>query len=443
MKVCIVGTGYVGLVTGAGLAARGHDVVCVDLDDERVDLINSGGCPIHEEGLVELLDSVVGSTLTATTNLAQSVQDADCTMICVGTPFDEDSIDLGQIRAAAASIGAALRGRSSYHTVVVKSTVVPGTTEEVVGPIVEQASGRTIGESLGLGMNPEFLAEGVAVSDFMNPDRVVAGGIDERSQDQIAGLYRGFGDVPIVRTTPRTAELIKYTSNALLSTLISFSNEIANLASSIGVDAVEVMDAVHLDRRLSPVLADGRRVTPGVLAFLRGGCGFGGSCFGKDVRALISFGTEHGHAMPMLSSTIHINERQPVRMIELLRRRIPDLDGLDVTVLGLAFKPGTDDVRESPALTIAAMLVDEGANVTVYDPIAHTQARRVLGDRVSYAPDVESATEKAAAILLVTSWPEFRDLPELIAERSPQPVVIDGRRMLPRTSVSEYEGIGI
>lgn len=440
-KVAVVGTGYVGLVSGVGLASVGHQVTCVDLDPDKVSSIERGVAPIHERGLNDLLRRTIGKSLRATTDLAAAVQAADITMICVGTPFDGRAIDLSQVRAATEHIGAALDGRTDRHTVVVKSTVVPGTTDSVVKPILEQSSGRTVGADLGLGMNPEFLREGVAVDDFLQPDRIVLGGIDDRSVDHMAELYAPFTDADIVRTDSRTAEMTKYANNALLATLISFSNEIANLAAAVGVDAADVMEGVKLDRRLSPTTTTGDRVRPGILSYLDAGCGFGGSCFGKDVRALIALGHGVEHPMRMLGATIAINEAQPSEMIDLLRARL-DPRGSNVTVLGLAFKPDTDDVRDSPALPLAQQLVDGGAVVTVFDPKAMDEARRVLGDSVTYAASLGQAIATADAILLVTAWAEFAEVPAMIAGRHPSPPVIDGRRILDPADVPDYLGIG-
>jgi UDPglucose 6-dehydrogenase len=441
MKVSIVGTGYVGLVSAAGLAKLGHEVVCVDRDSNRVAELEAGQCPIHEAGLEELL-AEVAPRLRATTDTAEAVRSTEVTMICVGTPLGEDGIDLSQIRAAATEIGDALKESSERHTVVVKSTVVPGTTEDVVGPLLEQASGRTVGSDIGLGMNPEFLREGVAVDDFMDPDRIVIGGVDDESVATIERLYEGFEGVQIVRTTPSTAEMIKYSNNALLATLISFSNEIANLAANVGVDSVDVMAGLHLDRRLSPRAADGTLVSPGILSYLEAGCGFGGSCFGKDVRALIELGRARGEEMPMLRSTIGINSAQPGQMVKLLRRHVDQLEGVKVAVLGIAFKPGTDDTRESPSLPVMRELVSAGAHVSAYDPIATLEAAPDLQGRVDVATDLETAIDGVDAIMLMTSWEEFRRVPALIEGRQPAPVVVDGRRMLAADSVPVYEAIG-
>lgn len=443
MKVAIIGTGYVGLVSGACLADTGHQVVCVDIDPAKVDKINARVPPIYEVGLQEMLDRVVPARLTATTDLAAAIQDADVSLIAVGTPFDGDLIDLKYIRAAAREIGEALKAKSGYHVVVVKSTVVPGTTEDVVLPILEEASGKKAGHDFGVGMNPEFLKEGEAIEDFMAPDRIVLGGIDERTRTVMAQLYEVFPGVDVVRTTPRTAEMIKYTANSLLATLISFSNEIGNLSAELGVDAVEVMRGVHLDKRFMPILPSGERVKPGMISYLAAGCGFGGSCFPKDVNALIAHGAGQGASMTLLKSVMTVNAAQPARMIAMLKTRHPNLNGLKVAVLGMAFKPGTDDIRESPSLPVTHTLLDEGAVVTAFDPIARHEAEKVFPTGVTFVDSVEGAIADADAILLMTAWPEFKALPALVAASPKAPFVVDGRRLLAKDSVPAYAGIGL
>uniref|UniRef100_UPI001ABBA0F2 nucleotide sugar dehydrogenase n=1 Tax=Aetokthonos hydrillicola TaxID=1550245 RepID=UPI001ABBA0F2 len=268
MKISIVGTGYVGLVSGACLAELGHEVVCVDLDPSKIEMIASKHPPIYERGLQELLDRNVPARLTATTDLRKAVLESELSMIAVGTPFDGTLIDLKYIRQVAADIGKVLREKAGYHMVVVKSTVVPGTTAEVVLPILEQYSGKKAGKDFGVGMNPEFLREGEAIEDFMHPDRIVLGGIDDRSIDTLDRLYSVFNGVDLVRADPRTAEMIKYTANSLLATLISFSNEIANLCTVQKVDVADVMKGVHLDRRFSPILENAERIKPGFISYL-------------------------------------------------------------------------------------------------------------------------------------------------------------------------------
>lgn len=443
MKVSVVGTGYVGLVSGVCLAAKGHQVTCVDVDQAKVDKINKGIPPIYEAGLEELLQQHIGMNVQATTDLRQAVMDTDLSLIAVGTPFDGNEIDLKYIKMVAEQIGTVLKDKEGYHVIIVKSTVVPGTTEDVVLPILEQASGKRAGADFGVGMNPEFLREGEAIPDFMYPDRIVLGGIDERTIDVLDELYAVFEGIDKVRTNPRTAEMIKYTANSLLATLISFSNEIGNLCANVGVDVVEAMHGVHLDKRFSPILDNGDRVFPASITYLAAGCGFGGSCFPKDVKALIAYGNKAGSPMPLLESVIEVNAQQPNKMIELLKKHYPNLEGVKVAVLGMAFKPGTDDIRESPAIPVTQTLLAEKAIVTSYDPIARHEAEKVFGTSVEFHDDLKQAIEGVSAILVMTRWQHFEALPELLKGLENPPLLVDGRRMLEKTSVARYEGIGL
>jgi UDPglucose 6-dehydrogenase len=443
MQVCIVGTGYVGLVSGACFAELGHQVVCVDVDKARVEALERRQSPIFEAGLDELLERHVGKAMRATTDLESAVHRSEITFIAVGTPFDGQSIDVSYVRQAAREIGAALARIDDYHVVVIKSTVVPGTTDAVVRPLLDAASGKRCGPDFGLCMNPEFLSEGSAVRDFLFPDRLVLGGIDARSTDVLERLYAPFpATVPRVRTNTRTAEMIKYTSNALLATLISFSNEIANLGARIGgIDATEVMRAVHLSQYFRESTEDG---LPAITAFLKAGCGFGGSCLPKDVKALIAHAGKAGASMPLLESVIRINDEQPAKTVELLKRHAPELDGLRVSVLGLAFKPGTDDVRESPAFPIMRQLLDQGAKLKAFDPIANHEARKAFDDRrVTYCGDLRSAVADVDAVIVVTPWKDFEEVPELLRDRQPPVVFVDGRRAFNQNCLPKYLGIGL
>jgi len=445
MDISIVGTGYVGLVSGVCLAEKGHNVICVDIDEEKVAQINAGKSPIFEDGLDSLLQRHVGTRLTASTDLNKAVLSSRLTIIAVGTPFDGNAIDTSYIETASREIGLALRDKEEFHTVLVKSTVVPGTTDEVVLPILEQASGKQVGKDFGVGMNPEFLREGAAIGDFMQPDRIVYGGSDELTLAALDELYSVFDNVDTIRTTNKTAEMIKYTANSLLATLISFSNEIGNLCSGLGeIDVVDVMKGVHLDRRLSPIMENGDRVVPAITTYLEAGCGFCGSCFPKDVKALISHGVAAGHSMDLLKSVVDINQSQPLKMLALLKKHFESLNGKKIAILGMAFKPGTDDMRESPSIPIVRALHEEGANISAYDPIAIDEARKTFPDiPIDYAASVDAAVQSADAVVIITSWSEISSLPEIINSMETAPVVIDGRRMLDKNSVPRYEGIGL
>ena len=442
MRISIIGTGYVGLVSGVCLADRGNQVVCVDLDSAKVAMIQQATAPIHEAGLPDLLARNCGTRLSATTDLRAAVLGSELTLIAVGTPYVGERIDLTQIRSAATAIGEALRDKPGYHVVVVKSTVVPGTTRDVVLPLLEASSGKKAGVDFGVGMNPEFLREGNAVVDFLAPDRIVVGGIDERSQDEIAAMYASFPTVDVLRTTTETAEMIKYAGNALLATLISFSNEIGNLCETVGIDVLDVMRGVHLDRRVVPILPDGARVRPGLVEYLAAGCGYGGSCFPKDIRALIAHGRSLGEPMHLLGAVAEINHRQPSRVTDIVVRGLgldglAGLAGVQVAVLGLAFKPGTDDTRESPALTVIDELVSAGAVVRAFDPIA-----RVEDPRMDQVATLEDAVAGAAVVVVMTSWPEFLQLHTVLGAGDP-PLVVDARRVLEPRNYPLYAGIGL
>lgn len=441
-SVAIIGTGYVGLVTGAALASRGHDVVCVDIDEARVAAVNAGVPPLHEAGLDELLAATVGRRLSATTDLPSAVRGADIVMICVGTPFGVDAISLTALQEAARATGAALRGSTDYRVVVVKSTVVPGTTDGVVCPILEAASGQRAGVHFGLAVNPEFLTEGQAVQDFLAPDRIVIGGLDERSIDHVADLYTDFTDVPLVRTRNATAELIKYASNALLATMISFANEIADVAAlHPGVDVVEVEEALRLSTYLSHVHADGERVTARIADYLRAGCGFGGSCLPKDARALIAHGRSEGLPMRLLDAALQVNTTRAAAVVRLLDDALGGLAGAEVALLGVAFKVDTDNIRESPAFPIAEALIAAGARVRLHDPVVRTLPPD-LRDLAPLEPDLATAVQGVDAIVVVTPWRDYRDLPAIVAALPVAPVVLDGRRAFKAGAFEHYLGVG-
>jgi UDPglucose 6-dehydrogenase/GDP-mannose 6-dehydrogenase len=443
MRVAVVGTGYVGLVTAVGLAELGHTVVCIDVDQSKVAALDRGDPPIFERGLEELLRRHLGVRLRATTDLGAAVRDSELTFICVGTPSREDgSIDVSFVQLAAEQIGDALAGTTGWHAVVVKSTVVPGTTDQIVTPALERASGRRAGVELGVGVNPEFLTEGQAVDDFLRPDRIVIGG-DGQTVAALRELLAGFQGVPIVETNAPTAEMIKYASNAMLATAISFSNEIANLGAEIGgIDAVEVMKGVHLSRYLTTPLGDGTSVTAPLSSFLEAGCGYGGSCLPKDVAALAARGREVGSRLRLLEAVAEVNDRQPARLVELLRQRLGTLASRRVTVLGLAFKPDTDDVRSSPAFPVLQLLQAAGAEVTAHDPLVGPNALDGFVG-VTHVEDLAAAVKQAEAVVIVTRWDHYQQVPELVRQLDPPPLVVDGRRMLDRASVADYAGIGL
>jgi UDPglucose 6-dehydrogenase/GDP-mannose 6-dehydrogenase len=438
MRVAIIGMGYVGLVTGVCLAEKGQTVTCVDLDEEKVGAVSSGRSPIHEEGLEELLARNLGERFEATSELTQAVGDAEVTMVAVGTPFDGTRIDLGAVRGAVRSVGEAIRGRDDFPVVVIKSTVVPGTTRDVVIPLLEETVGGEAGVEFGVGVNPEFLTEGQAVSDFMRPDRLVLGSDEERTAERLEELYSGFPDVPRVRTGMTAAETIKYASNALLATMISFSNEFADLCSAVGdVDVVDVMRGLHSSMYLT---VDGERAP--ITSFLEAGCGFGGSCLPKDVSALAAQGEALGLPMNVLRAVLDVNGRRAEEVLRILGGHLGSLEGRRVTVLGLAFKPDTDDVRESPAVSIVQRLLAEGAHVRAHDPVVRALPAEIDAGAVELESDLETALTDADAAVLVTRWRQYDALPEVLSRLEQPPILVDGRRVVDPEQVERYDGIG-
>ena len=425
MKVSVIGSGYVGLITGMGFVKLGNEVTFVDVDDNKIKMINNAQAPIYEEGLEELMREFRGK-YHATKNYREAILNSDVTFIAVGTPSQDDgSIDLKYVEAASKSIGKALREKRAYHVVVVKSTVLPGTTEEIVKPILEEYSGKKAFEDFGLAMNPEFLREGVALKDFLNPDRIIIGVQDERTRQVLDELYAPI-DSPKLFTDIKTAEMIKYASNAFLATKISFANEIGNICKKLGIDSWKVFEGVGLDHRISP-------------HFFKTGIGWGGSCFPKDTRALIRKAEEVGEEPLILKAVVEVNERQPLKMIELLKKHVPELKGKRVGVLGLAFKPNTDDVRETRAYVVVKKLLEEGAKVIAYDPQAMENFKHYyanVGEKIEYAKSGKDVLGSTDVILIVTEWPEFEEL------NYSGKIVIDGRRVKAAERTARiYEGV--
>ena len=433
MKITIVGTGYVGLVTGVGLAAVGHTVTCVDRDKRKIEAIEIGRTPFYETGLDKLLVKLRASgRLLASTSLEDSLRGSDVSIIAVGTPSNEAGIDLSLVRQAAREIGKFLPTLGPYHVVVVKSTVVPTTTDTVVRGELEAASGMVSGRDFGLAMNPEFLSEGRAVEDFTKPDRIVIGASTARAGSILADVYAAF-DCPILQTTPRNAEMVKYAANALQATLISFSNEIAGMCETIpGLDEETVMHGVHLDKCWGAPGGDGKSPFAGVVTYLRAGIGFGGSCFPKDLRAICEFARKEGIEMPILKSVLKVNEERAGRVVDLLEDHVGSLRGKRVAILGLAFKPETDDVRESPGVKIARILMSRGADVVLHDPLVRIDAvRDQLGAGTTQAHDVDAAASGADAIVIATGWDAYRrlDWTEIVL-RMRSPIIFDGRQIV-------------
>ena len=421
MKVTMIGTGYVGLVTGACFAEVGNDVVCLDVDADKIKILNDGGIPIFEPGLKEMVArNRAAGRIRFTTDVAAAVAHGDIQFIAVGTPPDEDgSADLKYVTAAARNIG---RHMTESKVVVDKSTVPVGTADRVRAAIAEELAARGTNIEFSVVSNPEFLKEGAAVDDFMKPDRVVIGANDERARTAMRALYAPFqrNHERMIFMDIRSAELTKYAANAMLATRISFMNEIANLAEKMGADVELVRQGIGSDPRIG-------------YHFLYAGCGYGGSCFPKDVQALQRTASEAGLPFRILDAVEAVNDAQKQILAgKIVKRFGEDLSGRRFAVWGLAFKPNTDDMREAPARELIAELLRRGATITAYDPVAMHEAQRVFGDdkRIRYADNPMQAIEGAEALVIVTEWkefrsPDFRRLKEMLST----PAIFDGRNL--------------
>jgi UDPglucose 6-dehydrogenase len=408
-SISVIGMGVVGLTTAVGFALKGHKVVGVDINDEKVAKLSRKMCPVFESGLC---DKVKSADFEVTTDFAP-ILNTDISFICGGTPRKSNgSIDLRYVQGSAGQLADVLRKKKKDHLVVVRSTVVPGTTETVIAPFFA-----TIG-NIGVCVNPEFFREGQALEDFMAPNRIVIGENETKWGDILASLYEEFS-CNVMRTTMSTAEMIKYASNSFLATKISFINEIGNMCKRLGIDVYDVAKGMGYDDRIGG-------------KFLKAGIGFGGYCLPKDVAALMTHAQELGYEAGMLKQVLEINDKQPLQMLELLKKHIPILSGKTIGVLGLAFKPGTDDIRESRAALMVEALLKEGANVRAYDPQAMFNFKELF-------PDIEYASPEKVlesdAVLIITEWDEFSNLDYR------KSIVIDGRRVDKAREALIYEGL--
>lgn len=438
MKIAIVGTGYVGLVTGTCFAEMGTDVTCVDIDERKIENLKNGIIPIYEPGLEEMVESnYKAGRLKFTTDLKSILNDMDIVFSAVGTPPDEDgSADLKYVMDVARTVGQNL---NKYMVIVTKSTVPVGTAKKVKALIREELDKRGKSDiEFDVASNPEFLKEGAAITDFMRPDRVVVGTESERAQKMMERLYKPFtlNNYRIIYTDIPSAEMTKYAANAMLATRISFMNDIANLCEIVGADVNMVRRGIGSDSRIGS-------------KFLYAGCGYGGSCFPKDVKALIKTGKQNGYQLEILEAVENVNERQKHLLFhKLMDFYNGDIKGKTIAMWGLSFKPNTDDMREAPSLVLIDQILKAGGKVKAYDPIAVEESKRRIGDSIYYAKDIYDATVDADAIMLVTEWNEFR-LPswEVIKKTVKTPVVFDGRNIYNKADLEEmgfqYAAIGL
>ena len=454
MNVIVFGTGYVGLVTGACLAHIGNNVVCIDKNVEIVKKINSGKASIYEPGLQEILeDNINNSNLKASENLREFITEAEVIIIAVGTPSDRNgSIDLSQVINAIKEISENIKFKQTYTCIIVKSTVVPGTTANILSKILEKELGSE-NNNWGIGMNPEFLREGSAVKDFMEPDRIVLGANSESAKNYMQLLYSTF-EVPKIITNTTTAEFIKYSNNTLLALLISFSNELSRIADKLpGVDIKDVMKGIHLDNRWSPLI-NYEKIFPSILSYLDAGCGYGGSCFPKDVSALKNFADKIQVKTSLINCIQEINDSQKEYSIEHVSRIIGELRGLTFLILGLSFKPDTDDVRESPSIEIIKSLIRKGAKIYAHDPLKLARnnfksfSSEIIKEDFVLIENIEEILSEINGIYLVTAWKEYinYDWGRVIRMNKNIKIFYDGRRVINseifKDSNCIYSGIG-
>jgi len=437
MKIAVVGTGYVGLVTGTCFAEVGIDVTCIDIDQKKIDNLHNGILPIYEPGLEEMVSrNVEKGRLHFSTNLSEAIKGCDVAFIAVGTPPGEDgSADLKYVLAVARGIGENI---DEYCVVVTKSTVPVGTAAKVRAELEQALQKRGAAVEFDVASNPEFLKEGAAIDDFLKPDRIVVGVASERAEDVMTKLYKPFllNGHPIIFMDIPSAEMTKYAANSMLATKISFMNDVANLCEIMGADVNMVRRGIGSDARIGT-------------KFIYPGIGYGGSCFPKDVKALIKTAQENGYDMQVLRAVESVNDAQKSVLFDKLSRHFQgELRGLKIAVWGLSFKPKTDDMREAPSLVIIEKLLAAGCTVTAYDPVAMPEAKHSLGDRIAYAKDEFDALIDADALLVVTEWPDFR-VPNfnVVARLMKQKAIFDGRNIYEAKELKElgfaYHCIGV
>jgi UDPglucose 6-dehydrogenase len=428
MKIVIVGSGYVGLVTGTCFAEVGSDVVCVDVNQQKIENLKNGIIPIFEPGLEEMLHrNMKKGRLSFTTNIAEALVDAEVVFIAVGTPPDEDgSADLKYVLSVARDCGKHMNG---YLLVVTKSTVPVGTAKKVKDAVQDELNKRTVSIEFDVASNPEFLKEGAAIDDFLKPDRIVVGLNSSRAEEIMKSLYKPFtlNGHPVIFMDITSAEMTKYAANSMLATKISFMNDIANLCEIVGADINMVRKGIGSDSRIGT-------------KFIYPGVGYGGSCFPKDVQALVKTAAEYNYDMRVLKAVEAVNNDQKLLLFKkILKHFSGDLKGRTIAIWGLSFKPQTDDMREAPSLVIIKKLLEAGARVKAYDPVAMTEAKHHFGDTITYYEDQYEALIDADCLALVTEWPEFK-FPkfQIMKKLLNSPVIFDGRNIYDRNEMKRY-----
>lgn len=447
MNIGIMGCGYVGLTTGICLSSIGHITYIYDIDHEKLKTIKKKKMPFYESGLEELLiKSIDKGNLKVNESLDEFVKNTDCCFICVGTPSNNNgTINLQQIESSIKNIVQSLKQKKKEeYLVIIRSTVIPLTTKNIILPILKN----NLGDSFHLAVVPEFLREGKALSDFMNPDKIVIGSLDNKTNELVKNIFTYFNNkVEFIQTNIETAEMIKYTNNAFLATLISFSNEIANISEKIiGIDSFEVMSALIEDKRITTIV-NNQKIVPGIAEYLFPGCGFGGSCFPKDVNAIVSFASAIGVKTPLLDAVLSVNNERSDKIISLSKVVLSRFDDKKIAVLGLAFKPDTDDMRSSPAIEVIKKLQELNSNVYAYDPKVNEQNLETIGiTGVNITHNIEDCLDNADLAILLTKWSEFSKIDgEFLKKYMKNPKIIDGRGFLNKNKFKKntYYKIGL
>ncbi|MFX1481432.1 MAG: UDP-glucose dehydrogenase family protein [Promethearchaeota archaeon] len=423
-RISIIGMGFVGLVSAVCYASRGFNVIATSLEKEIVEKVNNGIAPFYEKDLDEILKSIVEKNMVkATLNNTEAVLNSEISFISVGTPMLEDrSIDLSYINRCSLEIGEALKNKEDYHLIVDRSTIIPGTTRNLIGKNIERVSGKKMGINFGLCMQPEFLREGNAVFDTFHPNRIIIGELDVKSGDILESFWKEFykdDQIPFLRMNIESAEMVKYANNCFLATKVGFAMDIARICELMpDMDVKDVMNGVGLDDRISP-------------KFLNAGAGFGGSCFPKDVNAIVNFAKTRNFKPRILRSVLDVNDYQAKHIVDIAENLAGKLEGRKVTLLGLSFKPNTDDMREAPSIRIVSQLLSRGVfDIVGFDPRARETARKVFRKRIQYSESVEEALKDSECAIIITEWDDFKILtPEDFKKHMKIPNVVDGRRI--------------
>ena len=442
MKISIIGLGYVGLVTGICFCEYGHKVICVEKNKKKISDLNKKKEIIFEPGLKSLLQKHLNKNFLVSNNLKQGILNTDISFITVGTPFKNGKFNTSYLKSVSKDIGLSLKYKKKYHVIVIKSTVLPGTTDKLIKNYIEKYSGKKLGKNFGLSMNPEFLREGEAIKDFIKSDRIVIGADTKKTQLLVKKVYKKFKNTPILMTNNKTAELIKYTSNSLLANLISFSNEISNIGDKIGdINFNQVLKGVSLDRRITTKI-NNKLVIPGLISYLEPGCGFGGSCFPKDVKSLSYLAAKLKSDNSILKSILKTNQKQIDKLVKIILQNVSSKQK-KILILGLAFKPNTDDIRESPSIKlIEKLLKSKKVDIEVCDPVANENTKLIFKNKLSYSNNLKRSVKNKNIIIVMTKWNIFKNLNKILPKKC-KSLIIDPRRLLKPNKYKKYLAFGI